>query len=312
MSPARECWVDSNKESESRRDGINLRGLKRILWIVGHEEPVNNDLWSFMLPIRLFFTLLALASICCAESFDKPLVKKTIDLGLSQSNPKSHAKVTCYFYSGFMVKEVDLGEKGADRLSIVPTAKGTPLTCTRARSKSEKVIDHKEWSGYFKGAKNNLVFFDADDGVNGGVAFAIYDAKTATRIFEDSASGPLEFSTSPDQQLSLHYLRVLDAECAVPKEKASCWERIKQKIGPDDFPMPDCEKGYEENAQNLAKGRCDAQNPREPDCLSKELKLVREQWSDASSIISYPVIVTLGINPIIKPVAGAVKCWPAD
>lgn len=265
-----------------------------------------------MLPLRVLLGLLALASICCAESFDKPLAKKTIDLGPSQSSPKTHAKVTCYFYSGFMVKEVDLGEKGADRLSIVSTVKGTPLTCTRSRSKSEKVIDQKEWSGYFKGVKNNFVFFDADDGVNGGVGFAIYDARTATKIFEDSASGPLEFSSPSDQQLSLHYLRVLDGECAVPKEKASCWERIKQKIGAVDFPMPDCEKGYEENAQNLAKGRCDAQNPREPDCLNKELKLVREQWNDASSIISYPVIVTLDANPVIKPAGGAAKCWPAD
>ncbi len=264
------------------------------------------------MPIRLFFTLLALASICCAGSFDKPLAKKTIDLGPSQSSPKAHAKVTCYFYSGFMVKEVDLGEKGADRLSILPVAKEAPLTCTRARSKAEKVIDSKEWSGYFKGVKNNFVFFDADDGANGGLGFAIYDAKTVTKIFEDSALGPLEFSTSPDQQLSMQYIRVLDGECSVPKEKASCWERLRQKIGSDDFPAPDCEKGYEENAQNLAKGRCDSQNPREPDCLNKELKLVREQWSDASSIISYSVVVTLGTNPVIKPVSGAVKCWPAD
>lgn len=264
------------------------------------------------MPRRLLLILVALSAICCAESFDKPLAKKTIDLGLSQSSPKTHAKVTCYFYSGFMVKEVDLGEKGADRLSILPIAKGAPLTCTRARGKSEKVIDPKEWSGYFKGAKNNFVFFDADDGVNGGLGFAVYDARTVAKVFEDSASGPIEFLTSADQPLSMQYVRVLDGECAVPRDKVSCWESIKKKIGSDDFPMPDCEKGYEENAQNLAKGRCDAQSPREPDCLNKELKLVRDQWSDASSIISYPVAVTLGTNPVIKPVAGPVKCWPAD
>ena len=265
-----------------------------------------------MSPIRLLLIVLALASISSADSFDKPLAKKTVDLGPSRSTPKTHAKVTCYFFASFMVKEVNLGEKGADRLSIVPIAKGASSACTRLRGKSEKVIDPKEWAGYFKGVKNDFIFFDADDGVNGGVGFAVYDARTATKIFEDSASGPLEFSTSPDQQLSLRYTRVLDGECSVPKEKASCWERIKQKIGSEDVPTPDCEKGYEESAQNMAKGRCDAQNSKEADCLAKELKLVREQWSDASSIISYPVVVVLGPNPVVKPVAGAVKCWPAD
>jgi hypothetical protein len=265
-----------------------------------------------MAGLRLLIVVLALISFSCADSFDKPLAKKTVDLGPSRSSPKIHAKVICFFFSIFMVKEIDLGEKGAARLSIVPLTKGTAAGCTRSQAKSEKVIDPKEWTGYFKGVKNDFVFFDADDGVNGGVGFAVYDAKTATKIFEDSASGSLEFSTSPDQQLSLRYARVLDGECAVPKEKASCWERIKQKIGAEDFPMPDCEKGYEESAQNMAKGRCDAQSPKELDCLSKELKLAREQWSDASSIISYPVVVILGSQPIVKPVAGAVKCWPAD
>ena len=265
-----------------------------------------------MAVLCLLVVVLALFPVSRADSFDKPLAKKTIDLGPSPSTPKTHAKVTCYFFSGFMVKEVDLGEKGAARLSIVPATKGTASACTRSQAKSEKVIDPKEWTGYFKGVKNNFVFFDADDGVNGGVGFAVYDAKTATKIFEDSASGPLEFSTSPDQQLSLRYARVLDGECAVPKEKASCWEHIRQKIGSDNLPMPDCEKGYEESAQSMAKGRCDAQNPRELDCLSKELKRIREQWSDASSIISYPVVVLLGPHPVLKPSAGAVKCWPAD
>jgi hypothetical protein len=265
-----------------------------------------------MAVIRLLFIVLALVSLSGADSFDKPLAKKTIDLGSSRSSPGRHAKVTCYFFSHFMVKEVDLGEKGADRLSIVPITKGTTSGCTRAQGRSEKVINPKEWTGYFKGVKNDFVFFDADDGVNGGVGFAVYDAQTGKKIFEDSASGPLEFSAAPDQQLSLRYTRVLDGECAVPKEKTSCWDRIQQKIGPENIPMPDCEKGYEESAQSMAKGRCEAQRDKDVDCLGKELKLAREQWSDASSIIAYPVAVVLGPQPVMKPVAGAVRCWPAD
>jgi hypothetical protein len=265
-----------------------------------------------MLPIRLLLCVLALISFSSADSFDTPLTKKTVDLGPSRSSPATRAKVSCYFFSSFMVKEVDLGEKGAARLSIVPVTKGAAPVCMRAQGKAEKVISQKEWSGYFKGVKKDFVFFDADDGVNGGVGFAIYDAKTATKIFEDVALGSLEFSTSQEQPLSLRYTRVLDGECAVPKEKTACWERIQEKIGSGSLPMPDCEKGYEESAQNMAKGRCDAQSTREFDCLSKEIKIARQQWSDASSIIAYPVAVVLDAHPVIQPMTGATKCWPAD
>ncbi len=264
------------------------------------------------MPIRLLLCMLALISFSCADSFDKPLTKKTVDLGVSRSSPATRAKVSCYFFNSFMVKEVDLGEKGAARLSIVPITKGAAPVCTWALGKAEKVISQKEWSGYFKGVKKDFVFFDADDGVNGGIGFAIYDAKTGTKIFEDLAVGSLEFSTAQDQQLSLRYTRVLDGECAVPKEKAACWDRIQEKIGSGKLPMPDCEKGYEESAQNMAKERCDAQSTKEFDCLGKEIKLAREQWSDASSIISYPVTVVLGPHPVIQPLPGAMKCWPAD
>jgi hypothetical protein len=265
-----------------------------------------------MSPLRLLLIVLALVSFSCADSFDKPLSKKTVDLGPSPASSETRAKVTCYFFAKFMVKEVDMGDKGAARLAIVPVARGVVPGCTRAQGKTEKVISPKEWTGYFKGVKNDFVFFDADDGVNGGVGFAVYDAKTGTKVFEDSASGPLEFEASQDRQLSLRYTRVLDGECAVPKEKTACWDRIKEKIGSESVPMPDCEKGYEESAQSMAKDRCEAQSTKDFDCLGKQLKLAREQWSDASSIISYPVAVVLGPHPVIQPVAGGTKCWPAD
>jgi hypothetical protein len=38
------------------------------------------------------------------------------------------------------------------------------------------------------GSKGNLVFFSASDGTDGGMSFAIFDAKTRKRIFSDSFS----------------------------------------------------------------------------------------------------------------------------
>lgn len=265
------------------------------------------------MPIRLLITVLALISFSYADSFDKPLQKKTVDLGPSPySLGGTRAKVSCYFFADFMVKEVDMGEKGASRLAIVPIAKGAVPRCTRYRSKTEKVVNSKTWSGYFKGVKNSLVFFDAADGDNGGLWFAVYDSKTGKEIFKDAAVGDIDFTESPDKQLSLKYMRVVDGECVVPKEKAGCWDRIKETIGLESAPMPDCEKTYEESAVSLAKERCQAQNTNNPECLTRETKLAREQWSDASSIISYPVEVLLAPQPVIKPIAGTMKCWPAD
>lgn len=261
--------------------------------------------------LRLLFPVLALLAVSAAESFDKPTFKSVVHLGQSASGSGRRAKVTCYFYPRFMVKEVDRGEKGADRLAIVPITPSTVRRCTASQTKAEMVINADEWSGYFKGVKKDLVFFDGDDLVNGGMGFAVYDAKTGKRIFEDSALGDLEFSAPKGPELSVKYMRVVDGQCIVPKDQAACWEQIRKTIGMDASP-PDCKQAYEESAQKLAKGRCQAQNSDTSQCMAKEIQLARDQAKDATSIIAYPVEVTLSSQPAIKPMAGELKCWPSD
>ncbi len=260
---------------------------------------------------RLLVSLLALTAIASASSFDKPLRTQTVDLGPSRYSMHTHGKVTCYLFPHFMVKEVDLGQKGADKLAIVPIANGVAASCTAARAKSEMIVRPHDWSGYFKGVKNNLVFFRADDGLNGGMGFAIYDAKTGKKIFEDVALGQIEFVEHPGKLVAMNYTRVIDAECILPKEQAACWERIAKKIALS-AGMLDCKKGYDESARNLAKGRCQAQSTDTPECLEKELKLATEQTAQAPSVIAYPVEVTLGPHPNIKAVPGSVRCWPSE
>src|SRR5215472_9635441 len=123
--------------------------------------------------LRRGVILVLLTQCAWAASFDKPLATKTVDLGPSKYSSGARAQVKCYYFPGFMVKEVDEGEKGAARLAIVPHT-GLIPKCTQAKSKSEMVVDPDEWSGYFKGVKNNYVFFDGDDGFNGGMGFAVY------------------------------------------------------------------------------------------------------------------------------------------
>jgi hypothetical protein len=269
--------------------------------------------------LRLLFSIFALSSLAFAGTFDKPASKRVVDLGPSRSNPpgrnakdQTRAKVTCYYFSGFMVKEVDMGEKGAERLAIVPIRKNEMRTCSRLRDPGEREINSDDWSGYFMGVKGRLVFFSADDGWNGGTGFAIFDSRTAKKIFDDVALGNLEFSDAAGSATSLRYTRVVDGGCIIPKEQSACWDKIKSKLALGAASMPDCKGGYEKSAQDLAKGRCQAQNTDNAQCVAKEIALAQQQTGDASSVIAYPVEVTLGAGVSIKPAQGDLRCWPSD
>ena len=264
--------------------------------------------------LRILCVVSLLVALSSAASFDPPQDKKSVDLGPSQTGigAQARAKVNCYFYSKFMVKEVDLGEKGADRLAIIPIEPGLIPECTRAQSTNEMVINQDEWSGYFKGVKGNFVFFDADDGWNGGMGFAVYDSRTGKKIFEDAAKGALTFPDVPSSRISFSYRRVLQSECIVPKDAETCWAKIQKTTGLKNAAMPDCKKSYEQSAQDMAKNRCQAQSSDNPECVAKEIQLARDQANAVASVIAYPVEVTLSPKPIIKVKPGEVGCWPSD
>lgn len=264
------------------------------------------------MPLRLLCSVLALVSIARAGQFDEPVFKKTVDLGPARYSPGAHAKVTCYFFHAFMIKEIDLGEKGAERLAIVPGAKNKMHTCSRMREDGEKDINPDDWTGYFKGVRGSLVFFDADDGVNGGMGFAVFDAKTGKKLWDDVALGDLEIDGNADKEVFLRYTRVVDGGCIIPKEQSACWEKIKSKFSLGDANAPDCKAGYEKSALDMAKGRCQAQSNDSETCLDKELLLARQQANESPSVVSYAVKVSLTAQPAVEPTGGEVRCWPAD
>ena len=268
------------------------------------------------MPLRLLWSVpvfIAMAiSIARAGSFDEPVFKKTIDLGPARYNPGTHGKVNCYFYHDFMVKEVDMGEKGAELLAIVPAAKSKDHTCSRLREPGEKTINPDDWTGYFKGVKGNLVFFDADDGVNGGMGFAVFDSKTGTKLWDDVALGSLDFPNGAEKTVTIRYTRIVDGGCIMPKDPATCWRQISTRFALANGAAPDCVAGYEKSAQDMAKGRCQAQNNSSDQCFAKEITQARKQANEAPSVVSYAVEVVLGPEPIVKPVGGNIGCWPSD
>ena len=263
------------------------------------------------MPRRLILGLFLLASLGWGQTFDKPVRKQRIDLQRTPNQTTDRARVTCYYFPNFMVKEVDMGEVGAERLGIVPLNPQSTEKCVRARGKEEVVIPAEQWSGYFMGVKNGYVFFSGDDLWNGATPFAIFDATTGKKLFKDSAAKEINFVATSDQAMTMRYLRVVSDDCFILKD-AACWQRMAVKYGLDNAAAPDCRKGYEASAESMAKGRCTAQGSPLAACMKKERPLALKQALDSPSVISYPVEVELGSTPTAKPTGAAVGCWPAD
>lgn len=230
-------------------------------------------------------TLLFLGRAARAESFDTPLHERVVDLGRT---PYGRIKLTCDYYPAFMVKQLDLGEEGASWIAIVPARAGHPSVCTRTHASTEKVIPGNDWCGYFQGAKQDFVFLNACNAYNGGLDFAVYDARTGTRIFEDTAvdslaEGP-HFSRAPDGSLALLYSRIVVFACTLPREQGACWSKIEDKLG--------------------------LENAAAPACVAYEKQMT-------GSVIAYPVEVALSLapdlrTPQVRAVAGEIRCWPPE
>ena len=218
------------------------------------------------------------------ESFDDPLHKTVVDLGVAPNvSPVEHSALSCYYFKGFMVKELDLKELGDEWIAIAPDEDSSMLPCTQEHGKGEIVIQN--WTGYFAGVKGNLVFLNAEDGFNGGYPFGVFDAATGKKLFEDSRElgkeEKLRF-VSDKKGSVLRYQRIDVAECSIPLKKSECWEEIMRKSGLKSQPMPVC-AGY--------GGNIDETDP---------------------SVVSYPVEVALQPGFERRLLSGPVKCWAAD
>lgn len=213
-------------------------------------------------------------------AFDPPLRQVVVKLGKVPMSDMT-AKLTCYYFSSFAVKELDLGDEGAEWFSIVPARSQHFPACTRTHGTAEKIIAGKDWCGYFQGAKQGYVFLSACNAANGGIDFAVYDAKTGRSIFQDSAvdtdTGGLTFARAPDGGLLLKYLRVASFDCTLPTEKAACWSRIEASLG--------------------------LRSAAQPACAPYEAK-------ETGTVIVYPVEVALSAKPEMRPAGAPVRCHP--
>jgi hypothetical protein len=235
--------------------------------------------------------LLVAASAAQAEDmsglFDKPMNVERIPLPKDSLNPQAEPMLSCFHYSGVRVKQIDRGEKGAE-LFLLPLKAGQPMPeCTEAAATGEKPID--DWGGYFKGARGAYVFFDADDGWNSGVGFAIFSA-AGEKIFHDVAEEIRTIDAVPSK-LVLRYRRVYGAPCSLFADKAGCWNKVKAETALTGD-APDCAAAYEADIRQAAARKDSiAANP---------------------TIIAYEAQTVLdGATAVTEPLPGTVACQPA-
>jgi hypothetical protein len=262
----------------------------------------------------LILALLGVLSVSCAwgqdaaNLFDKPLQDKQVRLPRDPLNPHMKPEVACFYYPGLMIKQIDLGEKGAARLSIIPVRIGkTAPPCARTLARDERVIStHSNWSGYFKGVKYPFVFFTADDGSNGGEGFAVF-TEDGNKIFSDLSGGLHSFELlnprqKPDERpwntvlFKLRYERVYLASCSLRADPDGCWKIIQQATGLSEATPPDCSASYEAEEKRLP-----TQN--------------KQEITDDPSVIFYEmetVLDDLGTVVRVTPASKATACWAAQ
>lgn len=259
---------------------------------------------------KLALLFVVASSLAHGASFDVSVEIKYLDLGQSKLSPSSRDKLTCFYYDQFMVKQIDLSEKGADQLSIIPFTTHAKLpACQKKNVAGEMIVDPKVWSGYFKGVKSHYVFFDGDDGWNGATPFAIFDARTGKKIFDDASMGEIKFIQN-STTVGLTYRRAYQAPCSVVVDGKKCWEKIMQATGIRDARAPDCAAAYRKSNLQFAHNLCEDKKDFF-DCFQKTMNNSQFKEQDkVGPMIEYPVEIRDLAAPKPKALSTATACWP--
>ncbi|RUL96715.1 hypothetical protein [Rhizobium chutanense] len=238
-------------------------------------------------------SIILAALIACAGAsekpalFDRPVKVDVVALPKDEFNPDAKPKITCSRYPAFMVKEVDLGEVGAEKLALL----AADARCERAGAR-ERVIED-DTAGYLMGVSGGFVFFRAADGWNGGLPFVVYDAATGERLLDDALEGD-DFTAidSGKGKLTLDFRRVYTASCSLYLD-AACAKTVAADTGLSLTQLPDCAAAYK------------AEIKRSPDHAGEIEKL--------PSVIVYPVEVAYAAGDATRrPMEGRTSCGMPD
>jgi hypothetical protein len=253
---------------------------------------------------------LALAS----DPFDSPLKTRNVRLTADPQNPKVRRQLTCFYYRSIVIKQVDYGEVGADRLALLPVLSRNATQCHEEREALEYVIPSDTWSGYFRGVKADYAFFDAPDGVNGGLGFMVLRLFDRKAVLEDVAEHGIKSIDYEEGVMKIHYQRVHAGDCSILSAGNGCRDALVRDTGVSAQSLSICPQGYRAAKEAMAKGRCAAQANRQRDCFQKELERLDEQkWNEAPTVIVYEAEATLKDGTLVTtPRSDALACHPSD
>jgi hypothetical protein len=265
---------------------------------------------------------LALALLTCAlpvlapasGPFDSPLKTRRVRLAADPQNPKVRREVTCFYYRSIVIKQVDYGEVGADRLALLPVLSRNATQCHEDRDALEYVIPADMWSGYFRGVKADYAFFDAPDGINGGLGFMVLRLFDRKAVVEDVAQHGIKSIDYEEGVLRLRYQRVHAGTCSILTAGEACRDALVRDTGVSAQSLSICSQGYRAAKEAMAKGRCAAQRNRQKDCFETELDRLGEQkWDQAPTVIVYEAEATLKSGTLVTmPRSDALACHPSD
>jgi len=267
------------------------------------------------MPRRLISTALLLPALACsAEPFDAPLKVRTLKLAPDPQNAGAKREVSCFYYRSIVVKQIDLGEVGANRLGLLPVLSRTATQCRAERDPNEYDLPPETWNGYFKGVKFDYAFFDAANGVNGGRGFMVYRIYDRKVLFEDVAERGLQSVDLNRGALKLQYRRVLAAKCSVLTTGDACRDAIARETGVRPGSLSGCDSGYRDARLSMAARRCAAQARPRGTCITEELARVDAQrWDEAPTVIVYGVETVLqDESAAIMPRSDVLACRPSD
>jgi hypothetical protein len=265
---------------------------------------------------------IALAMIACAlpslapasGPFDSPLKTRNVRLAADPQNPKVRRQVTCFYYRSIVIKQVDYGEVGADRLALLPVLSRNATQCHEDREALEYVIPADTWSGYFRGVKADYAFFDAPDGINGGLGFMVLRLFDRKAVLEDVAQHGIKSINYEEGVLRLHYQRVYAGNCSILTAGEDCRDALVRDTGVSAGSLSICPQGYRAAKEAMAKARCSAQASRRKGCFEEELDHLGEQkWNEAPTVIVYEAEATLKDGTFVTtPRSDALACHPSD
>ena len=272
--------------------------------------PVSGAVLSGLIWVSLTLPAITYA----AEPFDAPLKVRTLRLPPDPQNSRSKRQVSCYYYRSIVIKQVDLGEVGADRLGLLPVLSRAATQCHAEQGPNEYDLPPETWSGQFRGVKADYAFFDAADGINGGLGFLVFRIYDRKALFEDVAERGLRSIEIAHGGLNLRYRRVFAGKCSVLSAGDACRDSLVRETGISAASLSICEDGYRAARLSLATSRCATHAGQRAGCIAGELAHLEEQrWDEAPTTIVYEVDTVLTNDSVaITPRSDALACHPSD